>query len=120
MTKKTSTSTNGTPAKPRRDPTGHLDPAYASDLREKSGAKPGEPDAFLHRARSKDSLAEMLGEDAITAATSGGADAGEALDAETPEEHGGPFVTTSGASELSAGTDSSNPLGATREPFPRT
>ena len=118
VTKKTN-APKAAPSKPRRDATGHLDPTYASDLLEKSGVVSVDPDAFLDHSRSDDSLAEQLGEDAISAATSGGADPGELLDGVVPEENGGPFVMTSASSELEGGTDESNPPDATREPFPK-
>ncbi len=48
-----------------------------------------------------------------------GQDAGEsALDEETSEEGGGPFVETNARDEFAYDTDGSNPIDATREPFP--
>jgi hypothetical protein len=48
-----------------------------------------------------------------------GQDAGKsALDEESSEEGGGPFVETNAREELAYDTDGSNPIGATREPFP--
>jgi len=48
-----------------------------------------------------------------------GQDAGKsALDEESSEEGGGPFVETNAREEFAYDTDGSNPIGATREPFP--
>lgn len=105
----------------RRDATGHLDPKYAADLRLHSleHANHDEDVAFLQRAKSSDSLAEVLGEDFVEAATSG-EDAGlEVLNQGMPEDEGGPFVLTRGRDEFARGRDPSNPKGATREPFPK-
>ena len=105
----------------RRDATGHLNPEYAKKLHEESGHESTEADpAFLKHARSKDSLAEELGEEAVAAATSGGDDNGERLEREVVEEEGGPFVTSTSGQEMAEGTDASNPKSATKEPFPRT
>jgi hypothetical protein len=103
----------------RRDATGHLDPKYAADLRQRSirSAQRDEV-AFLGRAKSSDPLAEALGEEFVEAATTG-EDAGfEARHGGVPEETGGPFVVTSARKEFARGRDPSNPIGATREPFP--
>jgi hypothetical protein len=70
-------------------------------------------------ARSDDDLAEDLAEEFVEAATTGEDRDQEALDASVPEEIGGPFVETSAADELAAGTDESNPIDAEAEPFPR-
>jgi hypothetical protein len=103
----------------RRDATGHLDPKYAADLRQRSirSAQPDGGVAFLGRAKSLDPLAEALGEEFVEAATTG-EDAGT-LNRSVPEEEGGPFVLTTGRTEFARGRDRSNPKGATREPFPR-
>jgi len=115
------------PAKPpemkRRDATGHLDPKYAAELRAKSGKDDmGNDRAFLNgAARSKDSLAESLGEEFVASATSGESEAERAPNEEfVSEEVGGPFVITTGKKEFAKGTDPSNPKGATREPFPKS
>jgi hypothetical protein len=48
-----------------------------------------------------------------------GEDAGQsARDEDSIEEDGGPFIETSGKEEFAYDTDGSNPIGATREPFP--
>jgi hypothetical protein len=106
-----------------RDGAGHLTAGVAADLlartREESPAA-GDDRAFFRAARSGDPLAEQLGE-AFVASATGSEDTRE----ETPEElesaeKGGPFVETSGETELALGTDASNPGDATREPFPLT
>jgi hypothetical protein len=104
----------------RRDATGHLDPRYAKDLREKSGRPEIDPESFVERPRSTDDLVEELGEQVIEEATKAEHEAEDVLNQEVPEEQGGPFVETTGAEEFAHGTDPSNPPGAKREPFPRT
>jgi hypothetical protein len=105
----------------RRDGSGRLDPKYARDLRALSRENHVEGDdrAFFKTPRTGDDLAEELGEEAVGKMTSG-EDQGERLiDEQVEEELGGPFVKT-GGEEFARGTDGSNPLDATREPFPRT
>ena len=107
----------------RRDNSGHLDPKYAADLdaRRKEGTPKDNDAAFLGGvAKSKDSLAEELGENFVKTATSGEDGIDEDLDQVTEEESGGPFVETSGGTEFADGTDASNPKGAKREPFPKS
>jgi hypothetical protein len=108
----------------RRDATGHLNPAYAADLRQKSRESRddggADTQAFLTKSRSRDGLAEELGEEAVSAMTSGADQSDRLLDLEVEEERGGPFVRTTGREEFALGTDKSNPRKATREPFPRT
>ena len=110
----------------RRDGSGHLDPAYARGLMELSGHAPGgghhdsDDKAFLKHARSKDELAEGLGEQFVGTITSGEEQGEEALDALSPEESGGPFLVTKGKTEFADDVDASNPEDATREPFPTT
>ena len=78
-----------------------------------------EADAFIHsRKRTKDALAEALGEQFLSSATSGEENSEEAMNEEVPEEAGGPFVITTAGSELAEGTDASNPGDAERAPFP--
>lgn len=76
--------------------------------------------AFVPRSKSRDDLAEELGEEAVESMTSGEYVGEDALDRFVPEEVGGPFVMASGRTEFAQGTDPSNPKDATREPFPRT
>jgi hypothetical protein len=107
----------------RRDATGHLDPKYAATLRAKSreGAVKDTDDAFIGRGqRSKDDLAEEMGETWVETATSGEDENEDVFNQEVPEESGGPFVQTSGSQEFAEGTDASNPKRAKREPFPTT
>ncbi len=80
-----------------------------------------EPDAnaFIHSSRhSKDDLAEALGEQFLSSATSGEEAGEDAMNEEVAEEAGGPFVITSAGSEFAEGTDSSNPRDAKRAPVP--
>jgi hypothetical protein len=106
---------------PRRDGSGRLDPKYARDLRALSRENNVEGDdrAFFKTPRSGDDLAEELGEEAVGKMTSGEDQGKRLIDEEVEEELGGPFVKT-GGEEFARGTDGSNPLDATREPFPRT
>ena len=112
-------ATNGPTS--RRDATGHLNPKYAADLRARSRESAedlGSANAFLRKARSHDTLAEELGEEAVKTMTSGEDQSDRMQDLEVDEENGGPFITTSGREEFAGGTDKSNPFDATREPFP--
>jgi hypothetical protein len=104
-----------------RDGAGHLEPAYEAQLRLDVRARRvvGER-AFVGRASSAGSLAEQSGEEFVMAVTSGGATDELALYDEATEERGGPFIVTNSSLEFAYGTDESNPLGATREPFPRS
>ena len=106
----------------RRDGAGHLDPKYAADLMAQSGLHEDDGGrAFLKRSnRSKDDLAEELGEEFVQGATSGEADGEESLNQVVEEETGGPFVNSTGGTEFAEGTDASNPETAEREPFPKT
>lgn len=106
----------------RRDAAGHVTPKYARDLlaRNRDRRDEGRDDrAFLRGARSKDDLAEELGEEAVATMTSG-EDQGDRLEVEVDEERGGPFLTTRAGQEFARGTDESNPRSATREPFPKS
>ena len=66
-----------------------------------------------------DDLSERLGEEFVTAATSGEDPDDERLDETVPEEIGGPFIETTADEEMAFDTDESNPSDAKREPFPR-
>jgi hypothetical protein len=104
-----------------RDGAGHLEPAYEAQLRLDVRARRVVSDrAFVGRASSADSLAEQSGEEFVMAVTSGGATDELALYDGATEERGGPFIVTDPGLEFAYGTDESNPLGATREPFPRS
>jgi hypothetical protein len=104
----------------REDRPGHFDPRYRAKLREQGGQPAPEPQAFIGSPRSRDDLAEELGEDVVERATSGEDETEAALDQIVPEEQGGPFIETNAAQEFAHGTDASNPKGAKREPFPRS
>jgi hypothetical protein len=106
----------------RRDGTGHLDAHYAADLRTRSreSVDTSEDRAFFGTARTSDTLAEELGEEVVSKATSGEDSAEDTLNETVEEETGGPFVETDGSTEFADGTDASNPVGADREPFPKT
>lgn len=112
------------PAQVRRDRAGHLEQKYAAHLlaRSREGRDDGnDTRAFLRStSRSRDPLAEELGEEAVSAMTSGEGQGERLQDLEVEEERGGPFVRSSGAREFAHGTDKSNPRRSTREPFPRT
>jgi hypothetical protein len=104
----------------RRDGTGHIDPQYAAELRERSLESNAKDDdaAFLPGHRSTEPLSEELGEEFVESATSGEGEGEDSLNREVTEELGGPFVVTSAGTEMADGTDESNPPGATKEPFP--
>jgi hypothetical protein len=111
----------GKPAVRRRDGAGHIDPKYAQDLLEKSGAPEQDPRrGFVNRPRSKDDLVEELAEEFVEEATSAEHEGEDIQNQEVPEDRGGPFVETTGQEEFAYGTDLSNPKGAKREPFPTT
>lgn len=65
-----------------------------------------------------DDLAETLGEDFLSSATSGEEVSPEVFDEPVSEELGGPFITVPGEREFAAGTDASNPPGAEKAAFP--
>lgn len=106
----------------RRDATGHLSPEYAAELRSHSGelSDSRDDEAFRLGALRRDPLAEELGESFVRIVTGAEDDEEETLDAVNPEEMGGPFIVTTGATEYAHDTDESNPIDATREPFPKT
>lgn len=111
------------PTVKRRDVTGHLDPAYERDLLQKAREgreREEEQRAFVDGPMAPDDLAEELGEAFVESATSGEEREAERREESTPEETGGPFVTTTAAEEFAGGTDESNIAEATREPFPKT
>jgi hypothetical protein len=82
-----------------------------------------EPSALSESAEyipgvAEDSLAEELGEAAVTSATSGDQAAENIRDEDLSEEEGGPFVITPARREFAPGTDESNPADAEPAPFP--
>ena len=113
---------NGKQQVQRRDATGHLFPKYAADLRKRSVASAGSAgrdyEPFVVRARSVDSLASALGEEFVSAATTGDEVRLGDLNERIPEDDGGPFVITKARDEFGRKRDGSNPPGSTREPFP--
>lgn len=116
-------SAKHTPVTQRRDATGHLNPAYEAQLLANSremAAPRDDDEAFLTSAIRRDPLAEELGEGFLRSATGAEDDEEDSLEEVVPEESGGPFVETTGAVEFAHDIDASNPVGATREPFPRT
>jgi hypothetical protein len=112
------------PHKPRvrRDATGHLDPNYARDLRRLSRENQEHDDdrAFLVGQRREDALAAELGREFVETVTSGEDEGVELRDEDVPEEIGGPFVITTAGKEFADEPDESNPVDATREPFPKS
>lgn len=119
----------------RTDDPAHADPAatrtptarahgrgfYAEARRH--AARDDDAHAFVpdpaERGEPNDDLAEELGEDFLTSATSGEEAHMETLDEPVPEEEGGPFLEVDGAREFASGSDPSNPRDAEPEPFPR-
>jgi hypothetical protein len=86
--------------------------------------RPDSGDAFLPDpgdgpARVRDDLAEDLAEEFLKSATSAEETFPDTLEAQVPEEEGGPFVITRGKDEFAKGVDESNPRGAKAEAFPR-
>lgn len=69
-------------------------------------------------ARARDLLAEVLAEEFLESVTFADGRAEAERGVTLIEEFGGPFVEVSGDEEFADGTDASNPIGATREPFP--
>jgi hypothetical protein len=87
--------------------------------------RPDNGDAFIDDPQGggpavvDDDLAESLAEQYLHAATSGEDMSDEVLDAQVPEEIGGPFVETSPREEFADDVDETNPDDATSEPLPR-
>ena len=106
-------------AAPRRDGAGHLNPKLAQDLRAQAKANARRKQEERSPSAPSDELAEQLGEEVVTTATTGEDENEDRFNAEVPEDRGGPFVVTSGGDEFADDVDESNPADATREPFPR-
>jgi hypothetical protein len=106
----------------RKDGSGHVDPAHAKRLLALSRQSREAPEArtFVSGPRSREAIAEELGEGAVTNMTSGEDSLSDARDENVEEENGGPFIETAAAEEFADGTDESNIDEATREPFPKT
>ena len=77
-----------------------------------------EAEALIPGAEDDD-LAEELGEESVEAAMSGQSSAEDNLNAEVPEETGGPFVETTGETEFGYGTHPRNRRGAGPATVPR-
>lgn len=81
-------------------------------------------DAFIRhpdsgrRVKSRDALAVTLGQEFVTAATTGEDVADEDLEQEVPEDVGGPFLESDASREFDPHADESNPVGATKEALP--
>jgi hypothetical protein len=104
-----------------RNGSGHLDPTYEAALRTRvhDRARNTGERAFVSGTARADSSAADCGENFVMTVTSGEDGGGDsALDEETSEERGGPFVESNASVEFAYDTDASNPTGATREPFP--
>jgi hypothetical protein len=102
-----------------RNGAGHLDPAYAAQLRGRvqDRARRSDERAFVFRTSRADQGSEQTGEEFVMTVTGG--DNGQAADDEDrSEEQGGPFVETKAGVEFAYDTDETNPADATREPFP--
>ena len=104
----------------REDRAGHLNPAYAKQLRKQSGTSTKKDQTRGAFKYEDDDVAEDLGEEVVGKATTGEDEGEEVANAEYTEEVGGPFVVTTGGEEFAEGTDESNIPEATREPFPKT
>ena len=104
----------------RRDATGHLDAEYERKLRAASLAPRYEDKAFVSGFRTREPLAEELGEAFLESATSGEDSEPERRERILTEEEGGPFVRTRASQEFAYDFDESNIAEATREPLPKT
>ena len=104
----------------REDRAGHLNPAYAKQLRKQSGTSTKKDQTRGAFKYEDDDVAEDLGEEVVGKATTGEDEGEDVANAEYTEEVGGPFVVTTGGEEFAEGTDESNPEGADVEPFPKT
>ena len=108
------------PAMRRFDHAGHLDPKYAKGLRAQSGRGTRSDSTRPAFNVKEDDFAEELGEEVVGKANSGEDEGEDSANQDVEEEVGGPFVVTTGSEEFADGVDESNPVGASREPFPRT
>lgn len=102
----------------RRDATGHLDAEYERKLRAGSRSSRDDDLAFVTGFRTREPLAEELGEAFLQSATSG--EESEHREQVLIEETGGPFVRTRASQEFAYDFDESNIAEATREPLPKT
>jgi hypothetical protein len=127
--------TNSTPSAPvanpgpltgkrvdHRDGAGHLDPAYAARLRERTSrrARRDQDREVVGEAWDGDPVAEKSAQEFVMTVTSGEGAGSAMLGAVMPEENGGPFVETYAGTEFAYGPDRSNPTESSREPFPKS
>jgi len=105
-----------------RDGAGHLAPVYMASLQQRASyrVRKAKDRAFVSGTSSADPTAQESAEEFLITVTSGENGGESTLDAVLPEENGGPFVVTAAGAEFAYGTDRSNPIGATREPFPKS
>jgi hypothetical protein len=68
--------------------------------------------------RSRDTLAELVAEQFVNAATSAEDQFDEARNAVSDDELGGPFLEVDAEQEIALEPDESNPIDAEAEPFP--
>jgi hypothetical protein len=103
------------------DPTYRPTHRFTADLREHRKVSAASKDGMAHTITdvSRDSLAEGLGEAFLRTATSGEDLEEDILDEDAPEISDS-FVETTAEEEFAYDTDESNPIDATREPFPKT
>ena len=85
--------------------------------------RPDDGNAFLPDpgggpAHTNDDIAENLAEQFLESATSGEEVGEDALNVQTEEEDGGPFVPSTAEDEFAHEPDASNPLDAEPETFP--
>lgn len=102
------------------DASGHIAAEEVERLLElgRAGHTTESDDAFVDSTSTDDDLAEELAEAAVVSMTTGEDELADELDAAVEEDGGGPFVETSAGAEFAGGTDESNIVEATREPFP--
>jgi hypothetical protein len=100
-----------------RDGAGHLDAAYEARLRAnaRGTAQKNTDKGFAH---GTDAAAREWGKEFVMSVTSAEDGGDHVIDEDTPEDIGGPFVSSSSKEEFAYDSDASNPVDATREPFP--
>jgi hypothetical protein len=70
------------------------------------------------RPLKRDTLAELVCDSFLSAATTGGETFDDVRNEVTADELGGPFIEVDASEELAIEPDESNPADATKEPFP--
>lgn len=113
MSDKNKASKRGTAAAPE-------DAAYEHKRRPKWRSPADYELGFLSGMRTREPLAEELGEAFLESATSGEESEPERHERVLIEEEGGPFVRTRASQEFAYDFDESNIAEATREPLPKT